>query len=226
MTVTRSESARARRTWLRLAPPCRASTAAARGTAAAPPRRGGHRLARATVTANAVSVSVPLSGPELAMAFTFRRFARQGADAPGSATTNLPGAKPAARERCHRLSTRAVRPGGSRASGRRPAPEPNLPGAPTLEQDTAVGIEAGTTYLPATLGAHELVLLHGQPGSAADWQQVAGRLPAQFQAAAVLRPAGAQVRVWPGCRAGAAGLAPLMTIGWQGRAGAGSGSGR
>ncbi len=31
--------------------------------------------------------------------------------------------------------------------------------------------------LSATLGAHELVLLHGQPGSAADWVQVAERLP-------------------------------------------------
>jgi putative heme transporter len=32
--------------------------------------------------ANAVSVSVPLAGPELATAFTFRRITRQGADAP------------------------------------------------------------------------------------------------------------------------------------------------
>jgi uncharacterized membrane protein YbhN (UPF0104 family) len=31
--------------------------------------------------ANAVSVSVPLAGPALATAFTFRRFTRQGADA-------------------------------------------------------------------------------------------------------------------------------------------------
>ena len=41
---------------------------------------------------------------------------------------------------------------------------------------------------PAGLGAHELVLLHGQPGSPADWQQVAGRLPAQFHAVAADRP--------------------------------------
>jgi pimeloyl-ACP methyl ester carboxylesterase len=33
-------------------------------------------------------------------------------------------------------------------------------------------------YIAARLGAHELVLLHGQPGSAADWLRVAGRLPA------------------------------------------------
>jgi putative heme transporter len=32
--------------------------------------------------ANALSVSVPLAGPELATAFTFRRFSRQGVDAP------------------------------------------------------------------------------------------------------------------------------------------------
>jgi pimeloyl-ACP methyl ester carboxylesterase len=45
-----------------------------------------------------------------------------------------------------------------------------------------------TTHIPARLGAHELVLLRGQPGSAADWRQVAGRLPAQFHAVAVDRP--------------------------------------
>ena len=43
--------------------------------------------------------------------------------------------------------------------------------------------------LPARrLGTHELVLLHGQPGSPADWAQVAGRLPAQFHAVAADRP--------------------------------------
>ena len=45
-----------------------------------------------------------------------------------------------------------------------------------------------TTDTPARLGAHELVLLHGQPGSPADWQQVAGRLPAQLHAIAADRP--------------------------------------
>jgi pimeloyl-ACP methyl ester carboxylesterase len=35
-----------------------------------------------TYAANALSVSVPLAGPELATAFTFRRFTRQSADAP------------------------------------------------------------------------------------------------------------------------------------------------
>jgi pimeloyl-ACP methyl ester carboxylesterase/uncharacterized membrane protein YbhN (UPF0104 family) len=36
--------------------------------------------------------------------------------------------------------------------------------------------------------AHELVLLHGQPGTAADWQAVMARLPAQLHAVAVDRP--------------------------------------
>ena len=48
--------------------------------------------------------------------------------------------------------------------------------------------DTGTTYLPARLGAHELVLLHGQPGSPADWQQVTARLPAQLHAVAADRP--------------------------------------
>ncbi len=41
---------------------------------------------------------------------------------------------------------------------------------------------------PAGLDAHEVVLLHGQQGSPADWQQVAGRLPAQLHAVAPDRP--------------------------------------
>jgi len=38
------------------------------------------------------------------------------------------------------------------------------------------------------LNAHEVVLLHGQPGSAADWQQVTAQLPATLHAIAVDRP--------------------------------------
>jgi pimeloyl-ACP methyl ester carboxylesterase len=44
------------------------------------------------------------------------------------------------------------------------------------------------TGIPARLGAHELVLLHGQPGSPGDWQQVTARLPAQLHAIAPDRP--------------------------------------
>jgi pimeloyl-ACP methyl ester carboxylesterase len=45
-----------------------------------------------------------------------------------------------------------------------------------------------STAWPARLAAHELVLLHGQPGSPADWQPVAARLPAQLHAVAADRP--------------------------------------
>jgi len=57
------------------------------------------------------------------------------------------------------------------------APEPALeavPGDPALAA--------------APPGAHELVLLHGQPGAAADWDAVVERLPAQLHAVAVDRP--------------------------------------
>ena len=45
------------------------------------------------------------------------------------------------------------------------------------EQHAAMTADLRTTDTPAGLGAHELVLLHGQPGSPADWQLVVGRLP-------------------------------------------------
>ena len=48
--------------------------------------------------------------------------------------------------------------------------------------------DPGTTDIPARPGAHELVLLHGQPGSPADWQLVTRRLPAQLHAVAADRP--------------------------------------
>ena len=48
--------------------------------------------------------------------------------------------------------------------------------------------DVGTTDPPAGLRPHELVLLHGQPGSPADWQLVSGRLPAPLHAVAADRP--------------------------------------
>jgi hypothetical protein len=46
-------------------------------------RRVGSRSMMATIlAANALSVSVPVAGPELGAAFTFRRFKEQGADTP------------------------------------------------------------------------------------------------------------------------------------------------
>ncbi len=62
------------------------------------------------------------------------------------------------------------------------------PGPTSQEQDSAMPADGRTTHTPAGLGAHELVLLHGQPGSPADWQQVAGRLPAPLHAVAADRP--------------------------------------
>jgi pimeloyl-ACP methyl ester carboxylesterase/uncharacterized membrane protein YbhN (UPF0104 family) len=58
------------------------------------------------------------------------------------------------------------------------APEPALEPMPG---DTALGDAARP-------GSHELVLLHGQPGTAADWAAVIERLPAQLHAVAVDRP--------------------------------------
>ena len=38
------------------------------------------------------------------------------------------------------------------------------------------------------MGDHQIVLLHGQPGSAADWRQLAGQLPETLRALALDRP--------------------------------------
>jgi uncharacterized membrane protein YbhN (UPF0104 family) len=45
-------------------------------------RVGVRPMLATSFAANALSVSIPLAGPELATAFTFRRSTRQGADAP------------------------------------------------------------------------------------------------------------------------------------------------
>ncbi len=71
---------------------------------------------------------------------------------------------------------------------RGPAPSPNraVPGP-----GTAAGQDAHTAGQDAhTAGqdAHEVVLLHGQPGSPADWQLVTRRLPALLHAVAADRP--------------------------------------
>jgi uncharacterized membrane protein YbhN (UPF0104 family) len=62
---------------------------------------------------------------------------------------------------------------------RRPAAE----AAPEPELEPAPGPPPATEP-----SAHELVLLHGQPGTAADWRAVMARLPAQLHAVAVDRP--------------------------------------
>ena len=50
------------------------------------------------------------------------------------------------------------------------------------------GAAAGLAAHNAGLDAHEVVLLHGQPGSTADWQLVTRRLPARLHAVAADRP--------------------------------------
>jgi pimeloyl-ACP methyl ester carboxylesterase/uncharacterized membrane protein YbhN (UPF0104 family) len=55
-------------------------------------------------------------------------------------------------------------------------------------KDTMLASYAASTDTSAALRRHELVLLHGQPGSPADWHQVAERLPARLHAVAADRP--------------------------------------
>jgi pimeloyl-ACP methyl ester carboxylesterase/uncharacterized membrane protein YbhN (UPF0104 family) len=62
------------------------------------------------------------------------------------------------------------------------------PGRTAEDRATAMAADRQTTGRPAGLGAHELVLLHGQPGSPADWYQIAAQLPAQLHAVAADRP--------------------------------------
>ena len=69
-----------------------------------------------------------------------------------------------------------------------PVPETHLPSAPPGNRTPAMTADTKTTDRPAGLGAHELVLLHGQPGSPADWQPVTARLPAPLHAIAADRP--------------------------------------
>ena len=69
------------------------------------------------------------------------------------------------------------RPGGPRpVRGRRAAPHQG-------------GLPAAARRLSSLdVDRHEVVLLHGQPGSAADWQQLAGRLPGPLDVVALDRP--------------------------------------
>jgi putative heme transporter len=72
-------------------------------------------------------------------------------------------------------------------------PEPGQPGLPQAMQPLAT-----------QPSANELVLLHGQPGAAADWEAVLERLPPQLHAVAVDRPGyGASQRRAAGFKANA-----------------------
>jgi pimeloyl-ACP methyl ester carboxylesterase/uncharacterized membrane protein YbhN (UPF0104 family) len=62
---------------------------------------------------------------------------------------------------------------------------PAAESAPEPELEPAPGDQAQAATQP---DANELVLLHGQPGTAADWEAVMERLPPQLHAVAVDRP--------------------------------------
>src|SRR5580658_5195177 len=97
--------------------------------------------------ANALSVSVPLAGPALATAFTFRRFTRQGADAPLAGWSLLVGGV---------VSTAAgvlVVGGGGLASGNTLATAAAVPGG-VLALAALVGVAAATRR-PGLRGALE-----------------------------------------------------------------------
>jgi 3-oxoadipate enol-lactonase len=78
---------------------------------------------------------------------------------------------------------------------RRPRPGAIPVPSATQEQDTAMTADSQTTD---KLSAHELVLLHGQPGSPADWRQVAARLPALLHAVPADRPGYGSSQLPPG----------------------------
>lgn len=66
---------------------------------------------------------------------------------------------------------------------RRDKPTRQAPEGDAMVADHELGKDASPG-----LGSHELVLLHGQPGSPADWDQVAERLPPQLHTIAADRP--------------------------------------
>ena len=68
------------------------------------------------------------------------------------------------------------------------APAAEATPEPTLEAVPGHLVSADPALAATQPGEHELVLLHGQPGAAADWDAVMARLPAQLHAVAVDRP--------------------------------------
>ena len=97
--------------------------------------------------ANAVSVSVPLAGPELATAFTFRRFTRQGADAPLAGWSLLAGGVVSS------AAAAVVVVGGGLASGRILVAAVAVPGG--VLAVTALVVVAAATRRPGLRAALE-----------------------------------------------------------------------
>ena len=100
-----------------------------------------------TYAANAVSVSVPLAGPELATAFTFRRFTRQGADDPLAGWSLLAGGVASS------AAAALVAAGGGLASGNVMTAAVAVPGG-VLAVAALAGVAAATRR-PRVLGALE-----------------------------------------------------------------------
>ena len=75
---------------------------------------------------------------------------------------------------------------------RRGVADPAVPAGPQARGGVRAGTRAGAgsrgSRPQREPSAHELVLLHGQPGSAADWDAVLARLPAHLHAVAKDRP--------------------------------------
>ena len=75
-----------------------------------------------------------------------------------------------------------------RRSGRHATAMRDKPAERAFRRDASLAFHAESTESLAALRRHELVLLHGQPGSAADWHQIGERLPALLHAVAADRP--------------------------------------
>ena len=99
------------------------------------------------LAANALSVSVPLAGPELATAFTFRRFTRQGADAPLAGWSLLAGGVVSS------AAAALVLVGGGLASGKILVTAVAVPGG--VLAVAALVVVAAAARRPRLLGALE-----------------------------------------------------------------------
>ena len=99
------------------------------------------------LAANALSVSVPLAGPELATAFTFRRFTRQGADAPLAGWSLLAGGVVSS------AAAAVVLVGGGLASGKILVTAVAVPGS--VLAVAALAVVAVASRQPRLVGALE-----------------------------------------------------------------------
>ncbi len=99
------------------------------------------------LAANALSVSVPLAGPELATAFTFRRFTRQGADAPLAGWSLLAGGVVSS------AAAAVVLVGGGLASGKILVTAVAVPGG--VLAVAALAVVAAASHQPRLVGALE-----------------------------------------------------------------------